>query len=257
VKANLDSMFSAKEIDSLIGVDKPEDMTPLTRIKYSVYNVLAAACSGSGKLISNVFMLQQERTIRAFILIDDIKLDSSAHTIVADAYIWPLTNETAKTHRRDIVDLARRAVSIECDAKVLVWWADFIQASIERSREWSHSERCYENELAHAHIEDRVMLSRCSCGTGKVSPEFRSRKDWAKFAPLIDRFALSPFFPVPYVNPTGAILSTLSHDFARRCWACYSATGTLKKCARCGVAKYCSRDCQTKDWARHKRECQS
>jgi len=265
LQANIDSMFSENELLAL-GTGKPEDLTPVNSIKLSLYSGLAAAC-GSGRHSSNVFMLQQQAVIGAFVFIDNIKLDSSAHSIVADAYVLPLTYEVGTKHKRDIEDLARHAISVECDAKVFAWWADFIQASIERSREWSHSEPCYANELARTHIEGRVML--CSCGAGKVSPEFRSRKDWGKFAPFVTRFALSPIFPVPYVDPIGAALeerfarvtdrnsSPAEVDVSQRCFLCKSTPEKLKKCGKCGAVKYCSRDCQAKDWARHKSECHS
>jgi hypothetical protein len=44
------------------------------------------------------------------------------------------------------------------------------------------------------------------------------------------------------------------------CFGCGTlATATTKKCAKCSVAAYCSRDCQIKDWkmGRHKMACPS
>lgn len=39
----------------------------------------------------------------------------------------------------------------------------------------------------------------------------------------------------------------------RSCWICSKAG--LKKCSGCDVRRYCSPDCQKKDWSRHKQEC--
>jgi hypothetical protein len=70
------------------------------------------------------------------------------------------------------------------------------------------------------------------------------------------------------------VLSKLYHERQDRCWCCggrdnpsdtSAPTGEgvtgyseLKRCAACRVARYCSKDCQTKDWKeRHKRACKA
>lgn len=40
----------------------------------------------------------------------------------------------------------------------------------------------------------------------------------------------------------------------RQCMKCGSSAKT-KKCSHCHFAHYCSRECQTKDWHQHKKEC--
>ncbi|KAL2168561.1 hypothetical protein VTG60DRAFT_7166 [Thermothelomyces hinnuleus] len=44
---------------------------------------------------------------------------------------------------------------------------------------------------------------------------------------------------------------------AERCNACHKAPPevTLKRCAKCSVTPYCSRDCQKADWKAHKKVC--
>jgi ankyrin repeat protein len=39
------------------------------------------------------------------------------------------------------------------------------------------------------------------------------------------------------------------------CDFCGSSTMKLNKCSRCKNARYCSRDCQTKDYKKHKKDC--
>ena len=41
------------------------------------------------------------------------------------------------------------------------------------------------------------------------------------------------------------------------CHACQKAAQdtTLKKCSRCKKVKYCSKECQVKDWKNHKKHC--
>lgn len=77
----------------------------------------------------------------------------------------------------------------------------------------------------------------------------------AKYA---TRAAISPLFIVPYleyaetmepahVPPVGPALA--------RCAACGKGGVPLSRCDRCKANKYCSKDCQVKDWQTHKRNC--
>jgi hypothetical protein len=67
-------------------------------------------------------MLQQQDgtsdTPRAFIFVDGIKLHASADTIVADAYIWPLTPEVVERHSNDVKNLARHSLYNSASARI-------------------------------------------------------------------------------------------------------------------------------------------
>ncbi len=40
------------------------------------------------------------------------------------------------------------------------------------------------------------------------------------------------------------------------CSVCNKAEGKIQRCARCHITRYCSRECQTKDWPKHRKTCQ-
>jgi hypothetical protein len=271
IRANLKSMFKADEI-CVLNDHGPEEAIGMSTVIYTLLSFFAPPLSKGldpESVLSDIIMLQRydgtSDTPGAFIFIDSIKLYSSADTVVADAYIWPLTPEVVERHSNDIKTLARHSLPVQCMPDVFNWWSLFIQASVERSRQWSHSSHCYMNELPQiAYFCDSVL---CSCGEGKVSAEFRANPRWAIFAPFVTRFALSPIFPVPYVDPIGTVFEYFidtdrnswpdEGDVSRKCLCCKSTPKKLKKCAKCGVAKYCSKECQAKDWPRHKTECRS
>ena len=162
--------------------------------------------------------------------------------------------------------MAQHSLPVHCKPEEFRWWTEFFQASVERARQWSHSSDCYAKEAPQlAYWLDSIL---CSCGEGKVSAEFKANTQWSKYAPFVTRLAMSPIFPVPYINPVGAILDDYFPDKNRdntltaagvsgKCLLCKTTPEKLKKCGRCRVAEYCSRECQTKDWPRHKNECHS
>ena len=52
------------------------------------------------------------------------------------------------------------------------------------------------------------------------------------------------------------LVADLNAQLATPCHNCYTLEGNMRRCARCRVASYCWRDCQVKDWPRHKHfEC--
>ncbi|KAF2083192.1 hypothetical protein K490DRAFT_70055 [Saccharata proteae CBS 121410] len=40
-----------------------------------------------------------------------------------------------------------------------------------------------------------------------------------------------------------------------RCRSCGKSGETMKRCTGCGRVRYCGRECQRRDWKRHRREC--
>jgi len=128
IHSNLKSSFAADEIVSFKN-HLSEHMAQMIYEKYSIYSILCSTCDFEGtdlrvkERISDVIMLQQNdslQRIRAFIFIDGIKLDSSNHTVIADTYMWPVTTEIAERHKHDIESLARNALLIKCEPKVLL-----------------------------------------------------------------------------------------------------------------------------------------
>jgi MYND finger len=280
IRANLKSMLPADDV-AVMKDHGPEEAVGMSAIpKRLTLLSLFAVPSSKGvtgmdlqslsNLSSRTVMLVQRNgrsnIPRAFIFVDSIKLHSSTDSVVADAYIWPLTPEVVEKHSNDIDTLARCSSSLQCEPEEFGWWTLFIQALVERARQWSHSGDCYANDLPGiAYFCDSIL---CSCGEGKVPAEFKANPRWEKFSPYVTRFALSPVFPVPYLNPISTDLeeyftdtdqntSPDKVDVAQKCLSCKSTPEKLKKCGKCGVAKYCSRVCQAKDWPRHKTECHS
>lgn len=83
------------------------------------------------------------------------------------------------------------------------------------------------------------------------------------------RIAISPTFAVPFVDDcvdfdswerSRGGVSVASQPPQERCRSCgktsAKAGDALKKCMRCLTVKYCSAECQKKDWRKHRGECE-
>ena len=90
-----------------------------------------------------------------FIFLDSIRLHSSSDGIIANAYTFTITSEILEDHLKEVKHLMQHSFPIKCEPEVFRWWTLFIQASIERSRYWTHSSQCYTNRLK-AH--DKVVV---------------------------------------------------------------------------------------------------
>jgi hypothetical protein len=103
----------------------------------------------------------------------------------------------------------------------------------------------------------------CSCGAGILPKNFISLPAWEESAaPNATRIAISPTFAVPFVERV-ADLEKLAQgqrmsgkERCRNCGRTETPDGrALKKCLRCQKVKYCSGECQKKDWKKHRMEC--
>ena len=198
--------------------------------------------------------------IAVAIFVDKLRLDMSNQTVLVDAAILPVLKSDSSTIPSIIASWISRGFNqIKTNDKELELWKQVLPAYIERCRTWPHTKDC---ELQKA---DRIPLTYvpnesffCTCGNGKFPKGYlKDLPNWPKIAPYCVRAAISPCFAVPYVEEiidVDAIKKSIDE-----CSYCKkkAATGnkSLKECGRCHAAKYCSQECQKKDWTRHKQIC--
>lgn len=75
---------------------------------------------------------------------------------------------------------------------------------------------------------------------------------WALYCPRLFHWLTSmslPFPPLP-----SPLLGSKYTESDGRCHCCQAGVGVkLRTCGRCGTARYCSKECQSKDWPEHRR----
>lgn len=173
--------------------------------------------------------------------------------------------------------------------KEIVFWKHVFCAAAERCRMWKHKESCKyvtaDKIPVSCEDEDEYL---CSCGLGVFpkgyladSQTFAVTKENAVRVALPLVFA-SPISPVAVtegdydlvkpnfmsrfkeilsaaLGPTSAGDQAQIQAQAPKCLSCgrdkCKDGKDLRRCTRCGVTRYCSRDCQRGDWKDHKKIC--
>ncbi|PHH85901.1 hypothetical protein CDD83_11023 [Cordyceps sp. RAO-2017] len=210
----------------------------------------------------------QRGGIHMLILVSALRLDGDAASVVLDAAVIPLTEEIVTSegmHPFLLVVQSLECGAINVNDAELVLWKRVLPSLAERCRTWSHLAGCeYRRKGASVPLSvEPAEQVLCSCGNGKLPKDFVSMPEWEAAAPHAVRIAISPTYAVPFIedalDPDVATRSWASRPQTDRCRSCgkekASDGGALKKCTKCLQVKYCSVECQKKDWKKHRIEC--
>ncbi|KAI9800364.1 MAG: hypothetical protein M1825_004134 [Sarcosagium campestre] len=204
--------------------------------------------------------------VHILFLVSCLRLDLSNHTVILDAAVLPLRDQIMPSLKKFLAALTDlRFCSIVTDDEEMELWKEMLPAFVERCRQWKHRSTC--EYLGQPHIPLSVQPGQraiCSCGNGTIPKGFISDiPHWETVSKYAVRAAISPIFTPPFVEPlhetsdVEAMGRLLSDDCCVTCGQ-KEAPGNrpeLLKCARCLNAKYCSVECQRKDWKQHKTGC--
>ncbi|MCJ1410466.1 hypothetical protein MMC19_004551 [Ptychographa xylographoides] len=236
------------------------------------------------------FCLQREDHlgVDTIIMVENLRHDLNSQSVVLEAYVVSLT--IARTIHLDKalanwVKAKPLSISVSTDEARL--WKCLLPALSERCRNYAHKPTCeYKSDgIPRTTATDKSPL--CSCGEGKVSDEFLADPVRRPFARYATRIAITQLFPVPYVESCFAAMSQLVSANAvlpsttpppsqtangskeilppngaaetGTCANCgkipAGGVSKLKQCAKCHGVAYCNRECQVKDWQKHKKVC--
>ncbi|KAJ6569417.1 hypothetical protein B0H19DRAFT_1209387 [Mycena capillaripes] len=250
LNSHLGSMMSAREY----ALRKAHENDALMHVKDTLNTIFVQSSGAQGEGVHRVFNLveQDSNNCDTVIFISNHRFDLASHTFVCDGYVLPLTKKLLSNIQNPFNKLVQsntmRSIGtskIEIDA-----WKRLLPALVERCRSWKHTERC------EYIVQGRVPLSvemecdpLCSCGKGKDAEGMHKVTEWAKLAPFAVRIAFSPLFAVSYLEKVGR------DPAAGRCFVCRGkGKPKMMKCG-CGKVRYCSKECQRKDWKAHKPKC--
>lgn len=213
--------------------------------------------------------------IHMLIFVSAIRLDGDSGSVVLDAAIIPFSNELVESGELETFLLILRTLeccTLEVNDEELILWKKVLPALVERCRTWEHTSKCeYKEQSATIPLslkEGRPVV--CSCGEGEIPENFMNLPEWETAAMYASRLAISPLFAVSFVEQVldRSLLTELASEVASmgleetptdRCRTCNKKVaqdgGSLKRCNRCRKARYCSAECQKKDWKKHRMEC--
>ena len=129
----------------------------------------------------------------------------------------------------------RRAILVATGlGAMFVWgdkWHDLKKSFGDTEEEWAiRTMWTLEDEIHHPwHILRMFVLNRYCCSKTQLEQQI-----------------------------TQEVLKAKQMFKAQICWHCHKAkldSCALKKCSLCGIATYCSKACQKKDWLYHKQTC--
>ena len=280
---HLSSMFSARERSKLERVQRSNTICEDAQVNFkdSLLSLFSHVAGIDGAIQHTVFGITSriDGNIHLLIFISSIRLDLPSQSVVIDAAILPITAPLTDFLAKFVADLQSRGiVSIFVDDAELVLWKHAIPAFVERCRVWNHAPSCqYRTEPSSMPLSTTIGEQfLCPCGMGKFPATFKPKVSlWDSVARFCLRAAITPCFPVPFVDESVDLRALLTENLFREaaqsvsgleignkgCLTCRKLAASngepLLKCSRCKVARYCSRECQKKGWIEggHKRIC--
>lgn len=234
---------------------------PRVNFKDSIFSLYMMCGGGQGRnnhARVNGLVNEASQGLAVVIFVDKLRLDLSGRTVLMDVAILPILKPANMRIGRVLESLVghRMCYTKVGDAELEIW-NQVLPAFIERCRTWSHSDTCEYRKLG------KVPLSYgpneqffCTCGNGKFPEDYlRDVPEWSELACYCVRAAISPCFAVPYMDDlfNEGMLRRLQ-NVCRQCKK-EDTNSSLKACGRCLLVKYCSSECQKKDWSKHKLIC--
>ncbi|KAF7363883.1 hypothetical protein MSAN_01046300 [Mycena sanguinolenta] len=220
-------------------------------VKDTIHSIIvqASGIQPKGSSPHRIFTLLNKATNNCdtVFLVDQLRFDLSAHTIVCDGFVLPLTFERMiemiMIDEQNLAKLLSQARRIPMEPGEAKSWKQLLPVLVERCRTWKHRDSCqYASEGRVPLTTEMEAIPLCACGEGQDVQRMHDVPLWKPFAKYCTRIALSPLFAVSYVENVGG------KD--RSCCVC--RTKVPFRCPKCKKDRYCSTVCQKKDWDRHR-----
>ncbi|OLN96131.1 hypothetical protein CCHL11_03298 [Colletotrichum chlorophyti] len=250
-----------------------EDITSSARVNFkeSIFTMTMLSSGLQGGQ-TGLFCLNHPHRggVHMLFFVSAIRLDAAAGSVVLDAAVLPFTIPLIQKIEPFLLLLRTlEMASITVNDDELILWKKALPALAERSRTWNHKSTCEYRKAGSAPLSlEPSEPVLCSCGNGQLPDDFISLPEWDTASKYATRIAISPTFAVPFVEDiidmrTWKDIGSSGNGAPQsqeRCTNCGKTSakdgGALKKCLRCLRTKYCSAECQKKDWRKHRGECE-
>jgi len=249
--------------------ETPESWGPLLNFKVSISSILIHHVDQRQRVYNLIDL--DHFLPRAIIILSCIRLDTSSATILGDAVVIFPDPENI-----ELIDncLSGNTIITSIYGDELRWWNHAFPVFAERCRRWDHLPTCEYMRCQQIPLSEEYKESPlCSCGKGKNLGPFLENTKWRSLVPHAIRIALTPIFPVPYLEDvtepdlsgtlrtgvSGYSPSARSEQVGADLDTCQQCRGMgkprLLHCSSCQMTRYCSKECQIADWKNHKHFC--
>ena len=130
----------------------------------------------------------QESGTYTLILVSSIRLDLSAHTVVADVHRLPLTYSVIRSISRFLGYHHKEIRNLQVSDEGLKMWSSVLAVSVERCRVgiWKHKKGCEYKKAGMFPISTKpVVLPLYSCRRGKASSAITSCRAYEALLPYV------------------------------------------------------------------------
>ncbi|KAJ7864784.1 hypothetical protein B0H14DRAFT_3602116 [Mycena olivaceomarginata] len=224
-----------------------KEVDALMFVKDSISSIIvhASGTQSKGSSPQPVFALRDQATNNCdtVLFVDQLRFDLSAHTVVCDGFVLPLSFERVSKIHQGFSKLVPEMINMPLEPGELASWKQLLPVLVERCRTWTHRDSC------QYVVEGRIPLTTeieaiplCACGEGRDVQRMHDVPLWQPLAKYCTRMALSPLFAVSYLENVGR------KD--KSCCVCRAKAQF--RCHKCKKDRYCSKECQKKDQERHK-----
>ncbi|KAJ8502683.1 hypothetical protein ONZ45_g11536 [Pleurotus djamor] len=216
LRAHMAATFSERE--RLARDQQPQEQRDvICNVKDTIASLLLIA-SNVQDVKSKIFALDMPSDIGIYTLIfvEELRIDLPSNTVVADAYILPLTPGVMSNIYEELQEISagRQAIRIATFKEEMVAWKRLLPAFAERARRWRHLPQCEYVQAGKIPLTTEPAENPiCSCGAGNDLGDFAERTKWKRLTPFVTRAAISPLYAPGFLEEIG---SPLGADF-REC----------------------------------------
>ncbi|KAG8685848.1 hypothetical protein FRC09_014499, partial [Ceratobasidium sp. 395] len=191
----------------LLGIGRDEQTqnhshSVITALKKSIGS-LVLGFSGLKDSPKKVFWLKEPKSDPfACVLVSGLRLDLTSSTVVLDSAVLCFTNGAESKLRSKLRSLIKGSEVIITGPDETLAWKRLLPALAERCRTWVHKPNCsheFHKYPMQPGGSDDDPCCDCGKGTGFDSPSW-DVLGWKPVLPYATRIAISPLFPVPYLE---------------------------------------------------------